>query len=191
MGALEMSLSYHFEPGSARDGATLTVPLYALNQVDAVRCEWLVPGMLKEKAHLLLKSLPQKLRRHCVRCPSMRRALSNDGARARISKTAFTMRTHRWADRCADTGRARAPGVAAAPVDFKLESCPASDDEFQGRGPAGRQLAMGRNLASLQAELGAQGRSSSSRWPTPRRRPGRQAQQPITDWTSARSSVSG
>jgi ATP-dependent helicase HrpA len=30
---------------------------------------WLVPGMLKEKVHLLLKSLPQKLRRHCVPLP--------------------------------------------------------------------------------------------------------------------------
>lgn len=45
------------------------MPLFALNQLDAQRCEWLVPGMLKEKAHLLLKSLPQKLRRHCVPLP--------------------------------------------------------------------------------------------------------------------------
>ncbi|OXH81519.1 hypothetical protein CA830_40420, partial [Burkholderia multivorans] len=51
------------------DGVTLAVPLYALNQVDARRCEWLVPGMLKEKVQLLLKSLPQKLRRHCVPLP--------------------------------------------------------------------------------------------------------------------------
>lgn len=64
-----MPLDYHFEPGSPRDGVTLSVPLFALNQLDAQRCEWLVPGMLKEKAHLLLKSLPQKLRRHCVPLP--------------------------------------------------------------------------------------------------------------------------
>jgi ATP-dependent helicase HrpA len=63
------ALSYHFEPGSPRDGVTVTVPLAALNQIDAVRTEWLVPGMLKEKVHLLLKSLPQKLRRHCVPLP--------------------------------------------------------------------------------------------------------------------------
>ena len=69
MAGLEMALAYHFEPGSPRDGATLTVPLYALNKVDAVRCEWLVPGMLKDKVQLLLKSLPQKLRRHCVPLP--------------------------------------------------------------------------------------------------------------------------
>src|SRR5690606_770251 len=64
-----MALDYHFEPGSARDGVTLTVPLFALNKIDPMRCEWLVPGMLKEKVHLLLKSLPQKMRRHCVPLP--------------------------------------------------------------------------------------------------------------------------
>ena len=52
-----------------RDGVTMAVPLYALNQLPRERCEWLVPGMLKEKVHLLLKSLPQKLRRHCVPLP--------------------------------------------------------------------------------------------------------------------------
>ncbi|HWJ93933.1 MAG TPA: ATP-dependent RNA helicase HrpA, partial [Telluria sp.] len=66
---IEMQLTYHFEPGSVRDGVTLAVPLFALNQVSAERAEWLVPGMLKEKVHLLLKSLPQKLRRHCVPLP--------------------------------------------------------------------------------------------------------------------------
>ncbi len=64
-----MALDYHFEPGSARDGVTLSVPLFALNKIDPLRCEWLVPGMLKEKTHLLLKSLPQKMRRHCVPLP--------------------------------------------------------------------------------------------------------------------------
>src|SRR5690606_10268838 len=66
---VDMALDYHFEPGSVRDGVTLNVPLFALNKIDATRCEWLVPGMLKEKVHLLLKSLPQKMRRHCVPLP--------------------------------------------------------------------------------------------------------------------------
>ena len=66
---LRLPLDYHFEPGSARDGVTVTVPLVALNQIDDRQCEWLVPGMLKDKAQLLLKSLPQKLRRHCVPLP--------------------------------------------------------------------------------------------------------------------------
>ncbi|MEA3082584.1 MAG: ATP-dependent helicase HrpA, partial [Paraburkholderia sp.] len=37
MSGVEMALTYHFEPGSPRDGVTLAVPLYALNQVDARR----------------------------------------------------------------------------------------------------------------------------------------------------------
>lgn len=47
----------------------MTVPLYALNQLDPVRLEWLVPGMVKEKVQMLLKSLPQRLRRHFVPLP--------------------------------------------------------------------------------------------------------------------------
>jgi ATP-dependent helicase HrpA len=55
-------LSYHFEPGTEDDGVTLTVPVAALNQVPAVRCEWLVPGLLEQKAAQFVKTLPQKYR---------------------------------------------------------------------------------------------------------------------------------
>jgi hypothetical protein len=41
---------------------TVTVPLFVLNQVSDERCEWLVPGMLKDKMQALLKSLPQRPR---------------------------------------------------------------------------------------------------------------------------------
>ena len=34
---VDMALDYHFEPGSVRDGVTLSVPLFALNTVDAAR----------------------------------------------------------------------------------------------------------------------------------------------------------
>jgi len=55
-------LSYHHDPGAADDGVTLTLPLTALNQLPANRCEWLVPGLLKEKLMALLKTLQQKYR---------------------------------------------------------------------------------------------------------------------------------
>ena len=55
-------LSYHFEPGTEDDGVTLMVPVAALNQVPAVRCEWLVPGLLEQKATQFVKTLPQKYR---------------------------------------------------------------------------------------------------------------------------------
>ncbi|KAB2911348.1 MAG: ATP-dependent RNA helicase HrpA, partial [Dechloromonas sp.] len=43
-GGVEYALTYHFEPGSPRDGVTLTLPLAQLNQIPAARMEWLVPG---------------------------------------------------------------------------------------------------------------------------------------------------
>ena len=35
LGPNRFALEYHFEPGSARDGVTMTVPLALLNQVPA------------------------------------------------------------------------------------------------------------------------------------------------------------
>ncbi|HEY8856960.1 MAG TPA: ATP-dependent RNA helicase HrpA [Rugosibacter sp.] len=58
----KFSLHYHHHPGAPDDGVTLDLPLVALNQLSALRCEWLVPGLLKEKVIALLKTLPQKYR---------------------------------------------------------------------------------------------------------------------------------
>ena len=44
-----LPLEYRFAPGHPLDGLTLTVPLALLNQVDAARLSWLVPGMVREK----------------------------------------------------------------------------------------------------------------------------------------------
>ncbi|MGI9026494.1 MAG: ATP-dependent RNA helicase HrpA, partial [Burkholderiaceae bacterium] len=38
-GGIAFALDYRFEPGSPRDGMTMTVPLYALNVVDGERCD--------------------------------------------------------------------------------------------------------------------------------------------------------
>ena len=56
------ALAYKHDPGAADDGITLSLPLPALNQLPANRCEWLVPGLLREKVVALLKTLPQKYR---------------------------------------------------------------------------------------------------------------------------------
>jgi ATP-dependent helicase HrpA len=152
---IEMGLSYHFEPGSARDGVTLTVPLFALNQIPQERPAWLVPGMLKEKVHLLLKSLPQKLRRHCVPLPeyAARFAERVDGSFGRGDLIDVLI-----ADVRAQTG------VQVLTSDFKLETLPAHlFMNFKVIDEHGRQLDMGRNLATLQAELGGQARQSFQR----------------------------
>jgi ATP-dependent helicase HrpA len=77
MAGMRLPLSYHFEPGAGEDGVSLRVPLAALNQIDAARCEWLVPGLLEDKLTALIKSLPKRLRRSFVPAPDFARACAN------------------------------------------------------------------------------------------------------------------
>jgi ATP-dependent helicase HrpA len=147
---VDMVLDYHFEPGSVRDGVTLTVPLFALNSVDAARMEWLVPGMLKDKVLLALKSLPQKLRRHCVPLPDYAAAFFD-----------------RWFERLDSPGVGLIEAiiqdmwtqvnVRPQAADFKLETLPAHlFMNFRVVDEHGRMLTAGRNLAQLKAEHGRQ-----------------------------------
>jgi ATP-dependent helicase HrpA len=149
---IEMSLTYHFEPGAVRDGVTLTVPLYSLNQVSLARCEWLVPGMLKEKTHLLLKSLPQKLRRHCVPLPDYAAGFCDRVHEAKKFGQGSLV------DAIITDVRSQTT-VVIKTSDFKLETLPAHHFmNFKIIDEHGRQLDMGRNLSALQAELGTQAR---------------------------------
>ncbi len=148
---VSMDLSYHFEPGSARDGVTLTVPLFALNQVDALRCDWLVPGMLKEKVQLLLKSLPQKLRRACVPLPAYAAAFV-ERCRPALQDSASPSVASVVERLIADVREQT--NVVCQANDFKIETLPAHlSMNFKVVDPDGRQLAMGRNLAALRSEF--------------------------------------
>src|SRR5256712_2998731 len=68
LGPNRLALEYLFEPGSPRDGVTMSVPLALLNQVPAARTEWLVPGLLKENLKAPAKTNPPPLR-HKLRSP--------------------------------------------------------------------------------------------------------------------------
>ena len=143
MGGITLALDYRFEPGSPRDGVTMTVPLYALNVVDAERCEWLVEGMRKDKVQLLLKSLPQKLRRHCVPLPEYASGFvdRHEPSGTLVEALIADLRAER--------------GITAVTTDFKPEAVPAHlTMNFRVVDAHGRQLAIGRNLAALRAELG-------------------------------------
>lgn len=149
MAGIDMTLSYQFEPGSPRDGITMTVPLFALNQLDPVRAEWLVPGMVKEKAQVLLKSLPQKIRRNCV-------PLADYAAGFITRSGGGAPQPRGFLEVLADDVRSET-GVPCTPADFKVEQLPAHLIlNFKVIDEHGRQLAMGRNLAQLRAELGAE-----------------------------------
>jgi ATP-dependent helicase HrpA len=154
LGGSELSLTYHFEPGSPKDGVTLVVPLTLLNQVDGRRCEWLVPGMCEEKIHLLLKSLPQKLRRHCIPLPEYAKSfLERSLAEKQFGVGDFldTLIT--------DIRKER--GLEIKRTDFRPESLPLhSSMNFRLVDEHGRQLELERNLSRLRAEHGETARTA-------------------------------
>jgi ATP-dependent helicase HrpA len=150
LGGVDCTAGYLHEPGDARDGVTVTVPIYALNQVSDERCEWLVPGMLKDKVLALVKSLHQKPRARLVPLP--------DYAAEFVELTPFAQGG--LLDALLKAVRERTQ-LAVQRNDFKLETLsPHLFMNFRVVDEHGRQLGMGRNLAALKAELGAQARGA-------------------------------
>jgi ATP-dependent helicase HrpA len=144
MAGRAFALEYLHDPGGARDGVTMAVPLIALNQVSAARAEWLVPGLLKEKVQLLAKSLPQKVRHRLGPLGEFAAAFA---AAVQPSETPLGDAIAR---------HARVELNLDIPRDgFRPETLPAHlSMNFRIIDEHGRQLAMGRNLAQLRAELG-------------------------------------
>ncbi len=62
----ELAVTYRFDPGAADDGATVHVPLAALNQVQPIGFDWQVPGFRHELVAALLRALPKEYRRELV-----------------------------------------------------------------------------------------------------------------------------
>jgi ATP-dependent helicase HrpA len=154
VGGTELSLTYHFEPGSPKDGVTLVVPLTLLNQVDGRRCEWLVPGMCEEKIHLLLKSLPQKLRRHCVPLPEYAKSFLE----RMLAEKQFGVGNF-LDSLITDIRKER--GLEIKRTDFRPESLPIhSSMNFRLVDEHGRQLELERNLSRLRAEYGETARTA-------------------------------
>jgi ATP-dependent helicase HrpA len=154
LGGVDCAATYLHEPGDAKDGLTVSVPLFVLNQVSDERCEWLVTGMLKDKIQALLKSLPQKPRARLVPLPEsatrFAEMLSAPEAFGHGSLTDALLKRVR--DQTSlDVKRA----------DFKLDMlAPHLFMNLRVVDEHGRQLGMGRNLGALKAELGAQARGA-------------------------------
>jgi ATP-dependent helicase HrpA len=144
LGPNRYALEYHFEPGTARDGVTLTVPLALLNQVPAARTEWLVPGLLKEKVKALAKSMPQRLRHKLG-------ALDDFAAQFAAAVPASDLPLAEAIRRFV-----RNQLNLDVPVDaFRPDSAPPHlHMNFRVLDEDGRQLGMGRDLAALKRELG-------------------------------------
>ena len=150
LGGIDCVASYLHQPGDAKDGLTVTVPIYALNQVSEDRCDWLVPGMLKDKVLALVKSLHQRPRSRLVPLP--------DYAAEFCELTPFAQGNLMEALLKAVRDRTQ---LAVQRNDFKLETLqPHLFMNFRLVDEHGRQLAMGRHLATLKAEWGGQARSA-------------------------------
>jgi len=140
---VNFALSYNFSPGKNDDGITLTVPLALINQVAAARCEWLIPGILLEKVVQLIKTLPQKLRRHLVPVPEFAAAFCREVPPSNLSllqALARYIREQKQLDVTLDA--------------FRLEQLPPHlMMNFRVVDEHGRQLGISRNFAQLHAEL--------------------------------------
>ncbi len=71
IGAVELPLSYRFEPGADHDGATLAVPLAALGQLEVGELEWGIPAWRHELLTALVRGLPKAVRRLLVPAPDV------------------------------------------------------------------------------------------------------------------------
>ncbi len=150
LGGVDCAAVYLHEPGDAKDGLTVTVPIYALNQVNAERVDWLVPGMLEAKVLALVKSLHQRPRSRLVPLPEFvaEFVATHDFAQGELLEVLLKAVRERTQ-------------IAVQRNDFKLETLsPHHFMNFRVVDEHGRQLGIGRNLAALKAELGGQARSA-------------------------------
>ncbi len=154
MGGVDCTASYLHQPGDPRDGVTVTVPLFVLNQVSEERAEWLVPGMLKDKIQALLKSLPQRPRSRFVSLAENAQRLAELlGSAERFGAGSLVEVLLKQArdETSLDIKRA----------DFKLDMLsPHLFMNFRISDEHGRQLGQGRNLGALKAQWGAKARGA-------------------------------
>jgi ATP-dependent helicase HrpA len=70
-GELELPMTYALDPGSARDGVTVDIPVGVLHLVDPTGFDWQVPGLREELVTALIRSLPKPVRRRFVPVPEV------------------------------------------------------------------------------------------------------------------------
>ena len=154
LGGVDCTATYLHEPGDAKDGVTVDVPLFALNKVNEDRCEWLVPGMLKDKVQALIKTLHQRPRSRLVPLPDtaarMTEQLNQPELFGTGSLTDAVLKLVR-----------DATAVDVKRGDLKLDMLPPHlFMNFRVVDEHGRQLGTGRSLAGLKGDLGVQARGA-------------------------------
>ncbi|THU02891.1 ATP-dependent RNA helicase HrpA [Lampropedia puyangensis] len=154
LAGMDLNATYLHEPGNPRDGVTVTIPLYALNQVQEERADWLVPGMLKVKVQALIKSLPQRPRSRLLPLAETAEVIANTWMQeGGFAQGDLSERLRQWV-------RTKT-GLEIKPTDFKADMLsPHLFMNFRVVDEHGRQLGQGRNLAALKAQWGQQARGA-------------------------------
>jgi ATP-dependent helicase HrpA len=148
MNGVRYALKYRFEPGHPFDGVTMTVPLHLLNQVDERRCEWLVPGLLRDKVTHLIKDLPKGLRKHFVPVPQV-----VTGVLGSIEADAVPL------TQILSEALQRQTGIEVPKDAWNTNDIPAHlSMNFRVVDDHGAEVAAGRDLPALRLQLGVKAR---------------------------------
>ncbi|AOF87292.1 RNA helicase HrpA [Hydrogenophaga sp. RAC07] len=154
LGGVDCACEYLHVPGDPRDGLSVTLPIFALNQASDDRCDWLVPGMLKDKLLALLKTLHQRPRSRLVPLP----ATAERFAQSLCEPAAFG--AGNLMDALLKLVR-EATQLDIQRNDIKVDMLsPHHFMHLRVVDEHGRQLGQGRSLAALKAELGSQARGA-------------------------------
>ena len=151
-GGVDLELGYVFDPGRRDDGVTVTIPLAVLARIDPAAFDQQIPGLRSDLAVALIRSLPKTLRRNFVPVPDFARV-----ALARIEQRATgdsgTDKAGSLPEQLAAELTALT-GVVVRQADFDLEKVPDHlRMTFTVVDDAGRSVAAGKDLTSLQQQL--------------------------------------
>ena len=143
-----LQLEYVYQPGDARDGMTLEIPLESLAQVRREQTDWIAPGLREEKIAAMIRSLPKPLRR-----PFDAQAVARELA------TTLTPGARTMSEEVAEA-LSRRSGVTIRPEDFRLDQLDAHlTMNYRVVDESGGALAEGRDLGQLKRELGVKARA--------------------------------
>jgi ATP-dependent helicase HrpA len=144
MAGSTLPLKYRFEPGHPFDGVTMTVPLALLNQLDDARLSWLVPGMIRDKVTAYLKGLPKAWRNRLIPLPEVVTSFLTSVPAGQAPLEA-ALRDYLEA-RLGDAVSADVIGAVEIPAHLRFN--------VRVVDAGGSELAAGRDLKALRAQLG-------------------------------------
>ncbi|MDP1662015.1 MAG: DUF3418 domain-containing protein, partial [Phycisphaerales bacterium] len=155
-------LDYQLAPGKAVDGVTLNVPIETLTALNEHTAEWLVPGMVQEKVHALLKSLPKQYRTQFVGQKTDASADTGLGAFAAELTSHLTFNDGRLAD-ALSAAVDELRGIAVPPDAWPMRGI---SDHLQLNirvlDEAGNAIGEGRDIDELKKKFAGRARRSLS-----------------------------